>query len=221
MEKNNPINEGFRRAFESACETFLGRAAGTYTVCTRKTEKEFRECVYEPLVKDSSIGPYTLRAAFPKDEQPDWHHYLRLACGFEITARIVFSKGQASRAWTMLCDAYYYLGKTQSRGMATVGAKRAMARRSSKGGSKRNLPKARVKEHALALVAGRAHEFRSRNHAATSLASEVLAFAKASNIVMFETQMVNNLNRWFKSVEFGRKTLAEVHKPIPEVSYRS
>lgn len=162
MEKNNESDKGSRRAFESACETFLKRAAGTYTVCTRKTEKDFRECVYEPLVKDSSIGPYTLRAAFPKDERPDWHHYLRLACGLEITARIVFGKGHASRAWTMLCDAYYNLGKTQRRAMVTVGAKRAMTRRSRNGGIEQNKPKAKVKEHALALVAGRAHEFPNR-----------------------------------------------------------
>ncbi|MFL9914010.1 hypothetical protein PQR75_01100 [Paraburkholderia fungorum] len=206
MEKNNESNEGFRRAFESACETFFRRAVGTYTVCTGKTEKDFRECVYEPLAKDSRMGPYTLSAAFPKDERPDWHHYLRLACGFEITARIVFGKGHASRAWPMLCDAYYHLGKTQSSAMVTVGAKRAMARRSSNGGTKANVAKAKVKEHALALVAGRAHEFRSRNHAATTLAPEVFAFAKASNTVMFETQMVNNLNRWFKGVDFGPKT---------------
>lgn len=203
---------GYRKAFDKVCSTFLKDAVRTHVLCSGKegSENEFLEAVYNPMVTNTKLDPVAIARLYQSMEREErtYTETLRLACAYQIAAIQAFDGGKGGRAWSFLCRAEYWLGRTHQKLVTPVMLKRITLKRASKGGAERykNKGYGPVKEFALGLVAGKEHTFRTKNHAATELKQEVLDFAKKNKIVMFETQMVGNLNRWFTGITFGSKS---------------
>ncbi len=117
------------------------------------------------------------------------------------------AEGDVVNAWRSIGIALHCVGFLDGLMIIKPSVEHAHSKRSKAGGSTRaeNMGFNKVKEHALQLVELHGHKYHTRNQAATALAGQVFEFAKKSNVVMSEDNMVNKLNGWFKHLKFEKK----------------
>lgn len=172
---------------------------------TGKSAVDFNEEIGKRLYTDPNLDPNALEEAIEQQGEFSNMDFMILAYAYAVSVLRDGADQNHDNAWVGVCNAQYWMGCAVGLGYTKGAARQVFTQRSKAGAAERDKKFEPVRQYALSLVVGKEHTFKSRNNAATSLKLQVLDFAKENGIVMFDTQMVNNLNRWFAHLQFGPK----------------
>ncbi|WP_179400692.1 hypothetical protein [Burkholderia guangdongensis] len=217
-------SSGYRKTFDNMCDGFLRMAANTYQACTGKDEFDFLDTVYYPLLRQHELDPRAMQREYLKNKRPDYMDTFRLACAYRSAATHAFNSGDGGTAWTFLCRANYYLGRTQTRAMQPVVVARQVGKelrtkisdRTRAGGDAKNIARNLAVQRARQLVAASPNLYSSASQAAGKLQDQINSYIQAIYDDKAQREQYgiqskpqkfasSTIRRWFDGIDFKSK----------------